>query len=231
MLGGWVAFAAAVRERVASPLRTLANLLEAMREGDYSIRGPRRARQRCARRSHAAGQCHGRHAARPATRRAGGDDAAAQGDGGDRRRGLRLRSRPHPAPGQSRGRTAAEPARPSKLLNHSADELGLAEFLEGEDTADRWQRSFPGGAGRWGIGRSSFREGGLPHQAAGGHRPDAAVARGGTAGLAAAGARARPRAEQFAGADQVDRREPRVSVDRDAARRTIGKTTCAAASA
>ena len=27
-----------MRERVASPLRTLANLLEAMREGDYSIR-------------------------------------------------------------------------------------------------------------------------------------------------------------------------------------------------
>ena len=33
-----VACASAVRERVASPLRTLANLLEAMREGDYSIR-------------------------------------------------------------------------------------------------------------------------------------------------------------------------------------------------
>ena len=30
-----------VRERVASPLRTLANLLEAMREGDYSIRAAR----------------------------------------------------------------------------------------------------------------------------------------------------------------------------------------------
>ena len=38
ILGGWWACAAAVRDRVASPLRTLANLLEAMREGDYSIR-------------------------------------------------------------------------------------------------------------------------------------------------------------------------------------------------
>src|SRR5271155_4847413 len=38
VLGGWWACAAAMRERVASPLRTLANLLEAMREGDYSIR-------------------------------------------------------------------------------------------------------------------------------------------------------------------------------------------------
>src|SRR5215470_2686768 len=38
IIGCWWGFAAAVRERVASPLRTLANLLEAMREGDYSIR-------------------------------------------------------------------------------------------------------------------------------------------------------------------------------------------------
>src|ERR1700728_464184 len=34
----WWGGAGAVRERVASPLRTLSNLLEAMREGDYSIR-------------------------------------------------------------------------------------------------------------------------------------------------------------------------------------------------
>src|ERR1700734_2976859 len=36
--GVWLGFCFALRERVASPLRTLANLLEAMREGDYSIR-------------------------------------------------------------------------------------------------------------------------------------------------------------------------------------------------
>ena len=35
----WVVFAVAARGRVAGSLRTLANLLEAMREGDYSIRG------------------------------------------------------------------------------------------------------------------------------------------------------------------------------------------------
>lgn len=39
LLGGsWLGFSAAVRDRVANPLRTIANLLEAMREGDYSIR-------------------------------------------------------------------------------------------------------------------------------------------------------------------------------------------------
>ena len=35
VIGGWLGFASAVRERVASPLRTLATLPEAMREGDY----------------------------------------------------------------------------------------------------------------------------------------------------------------------------------------------------
>ncbi|MBV9154898.1 MAG: hypothetical protein JO097_01455, partial [Acidobacteriaceae bacterium] len=35
----WLVFAFAARGRVAGSLRTLANLLEAMREGDYSIRG------------------------------------------------------------------------------------------------------------------------------------------------------------------------------------------------
>ncbi len=35
----WVGFAFSSRELVVTPLRTLANLLEAMREGDYSIRG------------------------------------------------------------------------------------------------------------------------------------------------------------------------------------------------
>src|SRR4051812_25175795 len=34
----WLTFCIAAKDRVASPLRTLANLLEAMREGDYSIR-------------------------------------------------------------------------------------------------------------------------------------------------------------------------------------------------
>ena len=39
ILGFWIGVAAGIQERVASPLRTIANLLEAMREGDYSIRG------------------------------------------------------------------------------------------------------------------------------------------------------------------------------------------------
>ena len=36
IVGGWLGFAAGVRERVIFPLQTVANLLSALREGDYS---------------------------------------------------------------------------------------------------------------------------------------------------------------------------------------------------
>ena len=49
------------------------------------------------------------------------------------------------------------------MLNARAEVLGLAEYLEG-DERQTVQRTFPSGAGRWGIHRSWFREGGLPHQ-------------------------------------------------------------------
>ena len=39
----------------------------------------------------------------------------------------------------------------------------MTEFLEGDETQNL-QRTFPSGSGRWGIHRSMFREGGLPHQ-------------------------------------------------------------------
>src|SRR4051794_37686860 len=38
VIGCWVGFAIAVRERVVRPLQTMANLLSALREGDFSIR-------------------------------------------------------------------------------------------------------------------------------------------------------------------------------------------------
>ena len=39
IVGVWLGFAASVRQKVAFPLQTLSNLLAAMREGDFSIRG------------------------------------------------------------------------------------------------------------------------------------------------------------------------------------------------
>src|SRR3954453_1121393 len=39
IVGAWLGFAFAVRERVVFPLQTLSNLLGALREGDFSVRG------------------------------------------------------------------------------------------------------------------------------------------------------------------------------------------------
>src|SRR5271165_3668064 len=39
IVGSWLGFAMAVRERVVFPLQTLSNLLGALREGDFSVRG------------------------------------------------------------------------------------------------------------------------------------------------------------------------------------------------
>jgi two-component system, NtrC family, nitrogen regulation sensor histidine kinase NtrY len=160
--GAWLGFAAAVRERAASPLRTLANLLEAMREGDYSIRA------RGARGDDALGEVMQQVNAMGATLRAqrlGALEATAllrtvmeeinvgvfAFDAGHI---LRLVNR-------AGERILAQPQ--ERLLNRSAEELGLAEYLEGEITRTQ-ARTFPGGSGRWGISRSAFREGGLPHQ-------------------------------------------------------------------
>jgi len=50
-----------------------------------------------------------------------------------------------------------------RLLDQSAELLGLNQYLEGEAQRTE-QRTFPGGTARWGVSRSLFREGGLPHQ-------------------------------------------------------------------
>src|SRR3984885_12366521 len=172
----WWGCAGAVRERVASPLRTLSNLLEAMREGDYSIR------------------------ARGALRGVIGKDELAQAVIGEdalgdvitqlNAMGATLRAQRLGAleattllrkvmeeidvaifafDGESRLRLVNRAGerllgRPSqRMLNDRAEALGLAEHLEG-DEMQTVQRTFASGAGRWGVHRSQFREGGLPHQ-------------------------------------------------------------------
>lgn len=156
----WWSFAWAARERVVSPLRTLANLLEAMREGDYSIRG------RGARNDDALGEVMIQVNAIGATLRAqrlGAVEATAllrkvmeeidvavfTFDGAQH---LRLVNRA----GERLLALGAD-----KLLDRTACELALDEFLTGEPT-QTITRTFPGGAGRWGVRRSSFRESGLP---------------------------------------------------------------------
>jgi two-component system, NtrC family, nitrogen regulation sensor histidine kinase NtrY len=158
----WLGFCFAARERVASPLRTLANLLEAMREGDYSIRA------RVDNTGEALGEVMQQVNAMAATLRAqrlGALEATAllrkvmeeidvAAFAFDPQQTLRLVNR-------AGERLLAQPA--ERLLARDATSLGLAEYLVGEPERTI-QRSFPGGTGRWGIRRSQFREGGLPHQ-------------------------------------------------------------------
>jgi two-component system, NtrC family, nitrogen regulation sensor histidine kinase NtrY len=54
-------------------------------------------------------------------------------------------------------------ARPvERLLGFTAAELGLGASLEG-DAVRTMELTFPGGSGRWGMRRGSFRQAGLPH--------------------------------------------------------------------
>lgn len=157
----WFVLAFSAREQVVSPLRTLANLLEAMREGDYSIRG------RGARADDALGEVMIQVNAIGATLRAqrlGAVEATAllrkvmqeidvavfTFDSHER---LRLVNR-------AAERLLAQPA--EALLERTAQELGLHDLLS-EEPRQAVSRSFPGGSGRWDVNRSTFREGGLPH--------------------------------------------------------------------
>lgn len=158
----WLGFAFAARGRVAGPLRTLANLLEAMREGDYSIRA------RVDDPNEPMGEVMQQVNAMAATlrdQRLGALEATAllrkvmeeievAAFAFDPQQTLRLVNR-------AGERLLAQPA--ERLLARDATSLGLAEFLVGEPE-QTIQRSFPGATGRWGIRRSQFREGGVPHQ-------------------------------------------------------------------
>ncbi len=157
-----LAFAAAVRRRVILPLQRVANLLQATREGDFSLRA----------------------------QGAGGDDALGEVmseinilgetlqeqrrealeaeallrkviaeievaiftfDSNDR---LRLVN-------EAGRRLLAQPE--SRLLGRSAAKLGFDDLLSGP-SARTVERLFPGGEGRWEVRRGTFREGGMPHQ-------------------------------------------------------------------
>ena len=158
----WWTCASAIRQRVASPLRTLANLLEAMREGDYSIRGLGTGGEDAL--SEVMQQVNAMSATLRAQRLGALEattllrkvmeeiDVAVFAFDGEQR--LRLVNR-------AGERLLKQPA--ERILTSSAANLGLAEFLEGE-AARTVQRTFPLAAGRWAMTRSMFREGGLPHQ-------------------------------------------------------------------
>ncbi len=158
--GSWLGFAFSLRERVVYPLRTLSNLLAALREGDYSLRA-----------------------------RADRDDALSEVMREVNRMGRMLREQRFGAVeavtlldtvmreidvavyvftaddrlklvNAEGARLMAEPEQ--ALLSRSAADLGLDSVVHAESGGAR-EMSFPGGSGRWGARRTSIRVDGVPH--------------------------------------------------------------------
>lgn len=161
VFAGWLGFAFAVRERVAFPLRTVANLLAALREGDYSLRARRSKAEDALDEVMLEVNVLGdtlrqqRLTALEATSllRKVMEEIDVAVFAFDAEQRLRLVNR-------AGERLLAQPV--ERLLGLDATGIGLAECLQGEPSQTR-EISFPGGTGRWGIRRGSFREGGLPH--------------------------------------------------------------------
>jgi len=153
---------AILRHKVRFPLQTLANLVSALREGDFSIR----ARGKGTR--DALGELAGELnllSGQLREQRLGGVEASAllrtvmaeidvaifAFDAGQR---LVLLNR---AAEKVLARSVEQ------VLGRTAAELGLEECLQGE--ANRTlTRAFPGGGDRWSARRGTFRQGGWPHQ-------------------------------------------------------------------
>ena len=161
----WLGISFNLKTRIVRPLQTLSNILAAIREGDYSIRG----------------------------RRALSGDALGEvmlevNDLGQTLREQRLGAMEATAllrtvmseidvvvfafDGEQRlqlvnragERLLAQPS--ARLLGRTSDELGLAACLNRPAGTGPYtmQMVFPGGVGRWDIRRSTFREGGAQHQ-------------------------------------------------------------------
>lgn len=161
----WLAISANLKNRVVRPLQTLSNILAAIREGDYSIRG-RRATSGDALGevmlevndlgATLRGQRLGALEASALLRAVMSEiDVAVFAFDGARR--LRLVNR-------AGEKLLAQPAR--RLLGRTSDALGLTACLDGHEEPGPYtmQMVFPGGVGRWEIRRGTFREGGMQHQ-------------------------------------------------------------------
>jgi PAS domain S-box-containing protein len=162
IVGVWTGCSLGVRNRVVMPLRTLSNLLAALRESDFSIRA------RGASGDDPLGAvmlevnvlASTLHDQRLGALEAGAllrtvmieiDVAVFTFDGGHR---LRLVNR-------AGERLLGQPA--EQLLGRTAEALGLVDLLAGE-TPRIEEVAFPGGSGRWEVRRTTFRQEGRPHQ-------------------------------------------------------------------
>ncbi|MEK6281407.1 MAG: ATP-binding protein [Acidobacteriota bacterium] len=161
----WLSVAFNLKQRIVRPLQTLSNILAAIREGDYSIRG------RWATSGDALGEVmlevnelgqtlrDQRLSALEATallRTVMAEiDVAVFAFDGEKR--LRLVNR-------AGERLLAQPS--ARLLGRGSNELGLAQCFTRDEVPGEHTRQmvFPGGVGRWDIRHSIFREGGVQHE-------------------------------------------------------------------
>ena len=162
IVGVWTGCSFSVRHRVVLPLQTLSNLLAALRESDFSIRA------RGASGDDPLGAVMLEVNVLASTlhdQRLGALEAGAllrtvmvEIDVAvftfDREQTLRLVNR-------AGERLLAQPA--EQILGRTAQDLGLRPCLDGmspriEDV------TFPGGSGRFEVRRTTFRQGGVPHQ-------------------------------------------------------------------
>jgi nitrogen fixation/metabolism regulation signal transduction histidine kinase len=161
----WLSIAFNLKQRIVRPLQTLSNILAAIREGDYSIRGRRAAM------GDALGEVMlevndlgqtlreqriGALEANALLRTVMAEiDVAVFAFDGEKR--LRLVNR-------AGERLLAQPS--TRLLGRTSSELGLAACFSREEGEGphTMQMVFPGGFGRWDIRHSTFREGGAQHQ-------------------------------------------------------------------
>ncbi len=158
----WVATAFTIRSKVVFPLRTLSNLLGALREGDYSLR------VRGARFDDALGEViweanaltellreqrlRAMEAMALLRKILAEIDVAMFGFDGNGRLQLINDS----------GRRLLNRA-DEEILGCRAEDLGLAGCLGGE-TPRVLDAAFPGGSGRWELRRGSYRDKGVPHE-------------------------------------------------------------------
>jgi nitrogen fixation/metabolism regulation signal transduction histidine kinase len=157
----WLGISFNLKQRIVRPLQTLSNILAAVREGDYSIRG-RRALSGDALgevmlevndlgqtlREQRLGALEATALLRTVMAEI---DVAVFAFDVDHR--LRLANR-------AGEKLLAQPA--TRLLDRTAEDLGLAECLTwpAGGPPQTMQMVFPGAVGRWDIRRSTFREGG-----------------------------------------------------------------------
>lgn len=161
LLVATVSLVSALRRRVVHPLRTLANLLEALRLGDYSLRARDLGQE------DALGEVLWEvNALRDALERErmGAVEATALLKRVMEEIGVAVFAFDHEHRlsliNRAGERLLAQPAR--RLQGRSAQEIGLGDCLSGA-SFHTFQAVFPGGSGRFQMRRSTFREEGRPH--------------------------------------------------------------------